>query len=510
MAPMPPHNEETLPTLQHHDDKVEITMVEDAEVDKDKDEIDVNSPEAILQRYPLLRNMSEKELDLLNRKVRRRIDIWMLPILTVCLMINYLDRSNVTNARVAGMQEDMNMTDVQLHVDPAAWVAPAFQVQAKNHHPTDDARLVRPYHPLPFVRSPAGFACARLAVGLAEGPFLPAVALMTSSWYVREELPFRMALWHGAQTISNVLGGPFAAAVLENMDGIRGMHAWEWFMIIEGALSIAVAIVAYWMLPNWANNTPWLTPEQTEMAQYRLVLSAGGHDEATSDLSIWQGAKMACKSPFTWLFMSLHFWLIAAQSFKDFLPSILRTLSKSTLMTYLLQSPAYLLGYFAILGFGYTSGRFKDSVWHVIGPITLSAVGTAMLISTMNVGVRYTGVCFLIMGVFSGLNIQVSWSTQLVPGPRHKKAAMLAIANTFGTASHWFTPYFFLTNQKPLYRFGGGLILVSIGLTIVTVLATRWYVIRLNRGLDAKEAEVNEERASRGREPLPKGWRYPL
>lgn len=40
-------------------------------------------------------------------------DIRMLPTLTICLMINYLDRSNVTNARVAGMQEDMNMTDVQ-------------------------------------------------------------------------------------------------------------------------------------------------------------------------------------------------------------------------------------------------------------------------------------------------------------------------------------------------------------------------------------------------------------
>jgi MFS family permease len=91
----------------------------------------------------------------------------------------------------------------------------------------------------PFVKSPAGFACARLAVGIAEGPFLPSVALMTSSWYVREELPFRMALWHGAQTISNVLGGPFAAAVLENMDGINGMHAWEW---CESFMSLLIVL----------------------------------------------------------------------------------------------------------------------------------------------------------------------------------------------------------------------------------------------------------------------------
>ena len=50
----------------------------------------------------------------------------------------------------------------------------------------------------------------------------------------------------------------------------------------------------------------------------------------------------------------------------------LRTMSKNKLMTYLLQSPAYLLGYLAILGFGWSSGRFKDSVWHVvrfIGPM---------------------------------------------------------------------------------------------------------------------------------------------
>lgn len=37
----------------------------------------------------------------------------MMPTITLCLMINYLDRSNVTNARVAGMQRDMGMNDVQ-------------------------------------------------------------------------------------------------------------------------------------------------------------------------------------------------------------------------------------------------------------------------------------------------------------------------------------------------------------------------------------------------------------
>lgn len=54
----------------------------------------------------------------------------------------------------------------------------------------------------PLVKNAQGFILARFAVGFAEGAFFPGIALMTSSWYVREELPFRMALWHGAPCLS--------------------------------------------------------------------------------------------------------------------------------------------------------------------------------------------------------------------------------------------------------------------------------------------------------------------
>jgi hypothetical protein len=50
----------------------------------------------------------------------------MLPTITICLMINYLDRSNVTNARVAGMQKDMFMTDVQWVCRSSGAIKPIF------------------------------------------------------------------------------------------------------------------------------------------------------------------------------------------------------------------------------------------------------------------------------------------------------------------------------------------------------------------------------------------------
>jgi hypothetical protein len=63
VTPMPP---------SHHldiEDKGEIAVLEHKLVEHE----DLNSPAAILDRYPLLRVMSENEREALNRRVRRRM-----------------------------------------------------------------------------------------------------------------------------------------------------------------------------------------------------------------------------------------------------------------------------------------------------------------------------------------------------------------------------------------------------------------------------------------------------
>jgi sugar phosphate permease len=143
---------------------------------------------------------------------------------------------------------------------------------------------------------------------------------VTSSWYTKEENPMRMAIWHAGNTISNILSGFLAAGILTNMDHVLNLRAWQWFFLIEGAASIIVAIGAYFLLPSWPHNTKWLSQEESEMAQYRVQVSNGGHDEVVG--GTWDGVKEAAKDPFTWYFCLMHFALITAQSFKDFLPSV--------------------------------------------------------------------------------------------------------------------------------------------------------------------------------------------
>lgn len=74
---------------------------------------------------------------------------------------------------------------------------------------------------------------------------------MLTSWYVRSELPFRIAILYAGNTLSNCFGGLIAAGVIGGMDGAGGIASWRWLFILEGCFTIMVAILAYFVLPNY-------------------------------------------------------------------------------------------------------------------------------------------------------------------------------------------------------------------------------------------------------------------
>ncbi|KAK5747169.1 hypothetical protein LTR17_000304 [Elasticomyces elasticus] len=241
------------------------------------EEADFNN--VILQRYALISGKSEEELSKLNKSVLKKLDWKFLPIVTLMLLMNYLDRINVSNARLAGMQEDCHMTDIEwsagISLFYVGYIIGQIPGMSQNSFMPIENLLIstgnviiaksKPRVILPIcmlawsvvticmtaMRSPWSFMLCRFLVGLTEGPFLPAVSLMTSSWYTKHESPLRyvkpheylcfianaacsMGIWHAGNIISNVFSGLLAAAILTNMDGIATLHAWQWFILIEG------------------------------------------------------------------------------------------------------------------------------------------------------------------------------------------------------------------------------------------------------------------------------------
>ncbi|KAK5083812.1 hypothetical protein LTR05_006318 [Lithohypha guttulata] len=487
-------NKQSSPSLGP--DRKSIEKVADVQV---LEQVPTTNEEIWIQQYDLLVSKSKEELDALNKKVVKKLDWRFLTTITAMLLMNYLDRINVSNARLAGFQEDGHMTDVQwsagislFYVGYIISQVPANVIIAKGQ-----PRFLLPAVMLgwsavtismPAIKSPAGFMICRFLVGLTEGPFVPGVALLTSSWYTKQESPLRMGIWHAGNIVSNIISGFLAAGILEHMDGIAGLHSWQWFFLIEGMLSITVAVIGFWGLPNWPDNTGeyFFTAEESQMAQFRMKVSAGGHTEDDQG-GYWEGFMMAMRDPFTWMFASLHFALVLSQAFKDFFPSVVATLGFTKMQTYLVQAPPYVIAYAVCLAVSWSSGRFGEACWHIVSCMAVCMAGAVLMISTLNVGARYFGLILLVSGPFLGLNLQLSWETTVVPRPRTKRAALVAFANCVSSVSHWFSPYFFLRHQEPRYVMGGGLLILGCALSIAACLVIRWYAIKKNKALEKEE-----------------------
>ena len=102
-----------------------------------------------------------------------------------------------------------------------------------------------------FIKNFAELLSVRFILGLVEAPFLPAVFVLMSCWYSRAELPPCIAILYGGNMISAAFSGLIGAGITSQMDGVLGRYAWEWLFIIEGSVTVALALLLLPLLPDY-------------------------------------------------------------------------------------------------------------------------------------------------------------------------------------------------------------------------------------------------------------------
>lgn len=95
-----------------------------------------------------------------------------------------------------------------------------------------------------------GLLAARMALGIAEGGLFPGVTFYITMWYQRHECGLRMAIFFSAATLAGAFGGLLARGISE-MDGVGGRPGWAWIFILEGLVTVIVAVIAYWAINDY-------------------------------------------------------------------------------------------------------------------------------------------------------------------------------------------------------------------------------------------------------------------
>ncbi|KAF4961203.1 hypothetical protein FGADI_440 [Fusarium gaditjirri] len=274
----------------------------------------------------------------LTRRVLFKTDTRVLPSLALLFLCSFLDRTNVGNAKIIGMEKDLGLTNLQYSQGLAVFYATYVFSELPSNLVL---KKISPRIWLPtltvvwgiitmclgFVRNFASFAAVRALLGVAEGGLLPGMVLYLSSIYTRGELALRIGIFYTAASLSGAFGGLLARGLAAI--GPRGdLEGWRWILIIEGLMTVAAGSVVFFTLPNNLTTARYFTPEEREWAVKRLEKDRG--TTMTSELDekfSWGEVRRGVFNVQVWLTSTAYFAILSGlYSFGLFLPTIVNDL----------------------------------------------------------------------------------------------------------------------------------------------------------------------------------------
>ncbi|CAG8294995.1 unnamed protein product [Penicillium salamii] len=196
---------------------------------KDDDNVHLDS-----QMPMFLVNLSLEEREKMEKKLVRKIDTRLLIMIVVMYILNYLDRNNIASAKLAGLEEDLNLKGEQYQFRP--------MILNKFGKPS----IFLPGCMLAWgilstctaaTKSYGGLLACRFILGFVEAAYFPGCLYLLSAWYTRKELVKRTAFLYSGSLISGAFSGLIAAGITNGLSGARGISAWRWLFIIEGAIT---------------------------------------------------------------------------------------------------------------------------------------------------------------------------------------------------------------------------------------------------------------------------------
>ncbi|KAL1970764.1 hypothetical protein VTN77DRAFT_2598 [Rasamsonia byssochlamydoides] len=316
-------------------------------------------------------------------------DLRIVPLSAAIYLLCYLDRSNIGNAKVLNsnthndLLSETNMTSYQYTIALMVFLIAYGLFEVPSNYLL---KKLRPSRWIAFLMLSWGaitmglggahnFAQVtgiRFLLGVVEAGLFPGLVFYLTFWYRTSERSIRVALILASATLAGAFGGAIAYGV-GHMNEIRGLSAWRWLFIIEGAPSCASAFLVWFFLPDYPETASWLTPEEKELARQRLRLEGSqGNARAMS----WEDAKSVLTDWRLYAHYAVYFGISTPfSSLSLFTPSITAGLGYSDLRAQLMTVPPYAVAYVVTVAVSWSADHFNARGLHSAAFSFIGAMG---------------------------------------------------------------------------------------------------------------------------------------
>lgn len=365
-----------------------------------------------------------------EKKLLLKIDLKLIPWLSVLYLASFLDRSAIGNARLYGLEGSLHMDGTQFAIATAIFFIPyaIFEVPSNIL-----LKRLRPSVWFPLITCLVGICMlsqglvrtypqlvgTRFCLGMTEAGLFPGVNYLLSGWYPRRSFGLRAAIFFSAATVSGAFGGLLSAAI-HNMDGIgtlygTPMEGWRWIFILIGLATFVCGVLSIWLVHDFPDTARFLSEPERKLVIDRLQadqkFSAGGEGfqwnqivKASIDWKTWIGA--LC-------YMGVDGPLYA---FSVFTPTIVQALGYKATAANLISVPIYVFACIVTIAVGFIADRKGNRALINMIMISIGIVGYIILAASRLPGLSYFAIYLAAAGIYPCIPNTIALTSTSVEG----------------------------------------------------------------------------------------------
>lgn len=444
-----------------------------------------------------------------EKRLVRKLDLCICPVLGFSYFLSFLDRSNIGNAASAGMSEDLHLPSNGINVATSIFYvlyvlfeAPLSSVMKRFPVRIMMSAIMVCWGAVVigsgFQNNYATLIALRLILGAFEAALFPCLAIYITFWYRRDEIAFRTAMLFVAAAISSAFGGLIASGLLQLEGG--GMKGWQILYLFEGLLTVVWGFVLYFLLAENSDTAWYLSDREKYLMKVRHA--QGSKYQHMGDYKT--EVKKCLKDP------AIYFSCISQLGadtclfgYSTFLVLIIKDMGFGTVRANLLSAANYGWAAIVYVTCAMIADRYNHRIPMLITASLISITGYAILLGVTDVvGAEYFA-CFLVgTGIYVtvGLNREcwfmelynlthptvTMWNTN--SSGVTKRSTGMGMNQSFGNIGGIIAGQIYTTNKI------GHTVSLSVMAMACVLYAVQWFnYSRLNRRKEAMSQDEKDE-----------------
>ncbi|OJJ61719.1 hypothetical protein ASPSYDRAFT_40250 [Aspergillus sydowii CBS 593.65] len=313
-----------------------------------------------------------------ERRVLRKIDLFLMPAMVIGYGLVYYDKAILGNAVLFGMTTDLQLSVTDNSVSPPvtdtsrlSWATSIFYFgQLAGSYPMtyilqcfQTRRVLGPAVIIWAIICAAtagvttwkGLYAQRFFLGFTESIIPTGFMVIVSGFYTQREQSSRQSWWFSGTGWFTIIGGAFNYGFAQISSG--SLKPWQYIYIFAGILTFLFGIWCFF-IPNDPLNAWFLTPEERLLAVERLRASQTGVKHKQLKTGQLKEAILDIRIYLVALTMAAAYTVNGAVS--GFGPLIVSTFGYSSLESILFQFPLGGISAFGIIGTGWLCSRYRN------------------------------------------------------------------------------------------------------------------------------------------------------